>query len=261
MSTSIQSSKFVTLQDSQGVSPATPSLQELQQAVQEALEHVEGRGAGEVLKDLLERVVEATLGQAEGGGEEKVNDMLGEIESGKEAAEEEANGVDMGGEGRDTDVEGEEQAEHVNRFEDVAAEKGVVKGEAETATGPVAEVVSDLETGGREAEEVESIDESPDTEVICEVVEETVAVSEETGGYAAVQEAGADGNKRQIELSEGKVIAEANALVEESPADVEVGVGLESELETGIESDPSHVVEKMKGTCQYHFQITNGDQN
>lgn len=221
---------------------APPSLQELEQAVQEVLEHVEGLGAGEVLQDLLERVVEAILGQAEGGGEEKVDGMLGEIESGKEAPLEEAKGVDMGGEGRDTDVEGEEQTGDVNRFEDViAAEKGIVKREAETATGPVEEVVSDLETGAREAEEVESIDESPDTEVICEVVEETVAVSEETGGYAAVQEAGTDGRWR---LSEGKVIAEANALVEETPADVEVGVGSESELETRIESDPGHVEEK-----------------
>lgn len=163
----------------------------------------------------------------------------------KQPAEEEAKGVDMAGERRDTDVEGEEQAGDVNRFEDVAAaENGVVKGEAETATRPVEEVVSDLESGGREAEEVESIDESPDTEVICEAVEEIVAVSEETGGYAAVQEAGEDGNKRQIELSEGKVIAEANALVEETPADVEVGVGSESELETGKESDPGHVTGK-----------------
>ncbi|CAL8350861.1 unnamed protein product [Boreogadus saida] len=45
---------------------AAPSMKEVEQAVQEASEQVEGGGAEEVLKGLLERVVEAALGEAEG---------------------------------------------------------------------------------------------------------------------------------------------------------------------------------------------------
>lgn len=271
LSTSIQSSTVVTLQDGQALPQeaelpsaevvpvvAPPSLQEVQQAVQEASEQVEGRGAEEVLKELLERVVEAALGQVEGGGEAKADeageqgtlgDEKGETESDTEAVEEDAKGKDMAHKGRDTDVEEEQEVGDVNAYEDVAeVEKGVVEGKVETAAGPVEETTADVETGGREAEEVEVIDESPDTKVIHEVVEETVAALEEMGGYAAVEEAGVDDNKRQVELSEGKGGAEPNTQEgEETPADVEVAVGSESELETGLESDASPAVEEKEG--------------
>lgn len=271
LSTSIQSSTVVTLQDGQALPQeaelpsaevvpvvAPPSLQEVQQAMQEASEQVEGRGAEEVLKELLERVVEAALGQVEGGGEAKADeageqgtqgDEKGETESDTEAVEEEAKGKDMADKGRDTDVEEEHEVGDVNAYEDVAeAEKGVVEGKVETAAGPVEETTADVETGGREAEEVEVIDESLDTKVIHEVVEETLVALEEMGGYATVEEAGVDDNKRQVELLEGKGVAEPNAQEEEeTPADVEVAVGSESELETGLESDASLAVEEKEG--------------
>ncbi|CAL1601504.1 unnamed protein product [Knipowitschia caucasica] len=68
-----------------------PSLQEVQQAVQEASER-EGQGAEEVLKGLLERVVEAALGAAESAGEPKVEEPGAVTEEGAVTGEDGATG-------------------------------------------------------------------------------------------------------------------------------------------------------------------------
>lgn len=261
MSTSIQSSTAVTLQDDQAppnepeqtpaeVVPvvAPPSLREVQQAVQEASEQVEGRGAEEVLKGLLERVVEAALGQVEGGGEVKADEAAeqetteevgaerGETESEvmEQEVEEEAEGEDIGAkEAGDTGVEVEQEEAKVHAFQDVAEEeKGPVEGEVEIAAGSVEGTAAGVEIGGREAEEVEVVDESPDAKVSHEVVEEAAVASDETGGYLAVEEAGVEG-----ELSEEKSEIESQE-IEETPA----VVGGELEQETVVESDPSLAV-------------------
>lgn len=270
LSTPIQSTTVVTLQDDQalpqeaelpsaGVVPvvAPPSLQEVQQAVQEASEQVEGRGAEEVLKELLERVVEAALGQVEGGGEGKADETeeretlgaeKGETESDAEAVEEKAKGTEMGGKGSDTDVEEEQEDRDLNAYVDIAeAEEGDVEGKVKTAVQPVEEVTTIEQTGGREGGEVEVIDESLDTKVIHGVVEESKVALEETGGNAAVEETGVDDNQSQVEMSEEKEVDEPNTQEgEETPADVELAVGSESEQETGLESDTSPVVEERE---------------
>ena len=260
LSTSVQSSTAVTLQDDQAsprepeLTPAEvvpvvapPSLREVQQAVQEASEQVEGRGAEEVLKGLLERVVEAALGQVEAGGEVKADEAAeqetievgaerGETESEvmEQAVEVEAEGEDLGAEeAGDTGAEVEQEAAKAHAFQDVAEEEnGPVGGEVEIAAGSVEGTAAGVETGGRKAEGVEVVDESPDTRVGHEVVEETADASDETGGYLAVGEAGAEGElseeKGEIESQEG----------EETPA----VVGGELEQETVVESDPSLVV-------------------
>ena len=227
---------------------APPSLREVQQAVQEASEQVEGRGAEEVLKGLLERVVEAALGQVEAGGEVKADEAAeqetieevgaerGETESEvmEQAVEVEAEGEDLGAEeAGDTGAEVEQEAAKAHAFQDVAEEEnGPVGGEVEIAAGSVEGTAAGVETGGRKAEGVEVVDESPDTRVGHEVVEETADASDETGGYLAVGEAGAEGElseeKGEIESQEG----------EETPA----VVGGELEQETVVESDPSLAV-------------------
>lgn len=234
-----------------------PSLQEVQQAVQEASEQGEGRGAEEVLKQMLERVVEAAMGQVEGGGEAKADEAAeietlvaekGETDGGTEAVQEEAKGEDMGDKGSDTNDEEDQDVKDVNSYKDVAeAEKGVVEWKVETTAGPVGKTTADVATGGIEAEEVEVIDESLDTKIIHEVIEENVAALAATGGHASVEEEGVNDNKMQAELSGGKLIAETNTQEgEQSQADVEA-VGSESELETGVDSDDSLPVEEMGG--------------
>ncbi|XP_035856170.1 A-kinase anchor protein 12 isoform X2 [Sander lucioperca] len=277
LSTSIQSSTAVTLQDGQALPqepelpPAEvvpvvvpPSLKEVQQAVQEASEQVEGRGAEEVLKELLERVVEAAMGQVEGGGEAKADEAAvqeafeedalgaykGETESDTEAevseqtVEEEVEGEDMGAEGGDTGVGEEQEIAKVDVFEDVVEEgKGATDGEEETVAGFVQETTAGVETGGREAEGVEVIGESLDTKVSQEVVEEGVAALEETGGYLAVEETGVEDSEEQVVLWEEKGAAESETQeVEEAPAVVDVAVGGEPEQEIVVESDPSLAV-------------------
>ncbi|XP_032400287.1 immunoglobulin A1 protease isoform X1 [Etheostoma spectabile] len=277
LSTSIQSSTVVTLQDGQAlprepelphteVVPvvAPPSLKEVQQAVQEASEQVEGRGAEEVLKELLERVVEAAMGQVEGGGEAKVDepevhdafeedalgDKKGETESDTEAevseqtVEEKVEGEDMGAEGGDTRVGEEQEIAKVDAFEDEVEEgKGAAEGMEETAAGFVQETTADVETGGREAEGVEVIGELLDTKVSQEVVEEALAALEETGGYLAVEETEVEGSDEQVLLWEVKEAAKSETqAVEEVPAVVDVGMGGEPEEETVVDSDPSLAV-------------------
>lgn len=283
MSTSIQSSTAVTLQDDQAspqepelpppeVVPvvAPPSLKEVQQAVQEASEQVEGRGAEEVLKELLERVVEAALGHVEGGGEGKADeeaavqgaveeDVLvaenGETESDTEAEvveptveEGEVGGEDLGAKGGDAGVGEEQEVAEVDAFEHVAEEgKGVGEGEAEAAAGSVQETTAVVETGGGEAEGGEVIDEPLDIEVSQEVVEETLAAPEETGGYLVVEEAGVEDNGERVVLSEEKGAAEPETQeVEETPAVVEVAAGGEPEQETVAEPDPSLAVAEVE---------------
>lgn len=234
---------------------APPSLQEVQQAVQEASEQVEGRGAEEVLKELLERVVEAALGQVEGGGEGKADETgeretlgaeKGETESDTEAVEEKAKATEMGGKGIDTDVEEEQEDRDGNAYI-AKAEEGYVEAKVETAAQPVEETTANEQTGDREEGEVEVIHESLDTKVIQKVVEETEVALEETGGNAAVQDTGVDDNQRKVEMSEEKEVDEPNIQEgEETPADVEVAVGLESEQETGLGSDASPVVEERE---------------
>lgn len=234
---------------------APPSLQEVQQAVQEASEQVEGRGAEEVLKELLERVVEAALGQVEGGGEGKADETgeretlgaeKGETESDTEAVEEKAKATEMGGKGIDTDVEEEQEDRDGNAYI-AKAEEGYVEAKVETAAQPVEETTANEQTGGREEGEVEVIHESLDTKVIQKVVEETEVALEETGGNAAVEDTGVDDNQRKVEMSEETEVDEPNIQEgEETPADVEVAVGLESEQETGLESDTSPVVKERE---------------
>ncbi|XP_046901279.1 protein FAM9A-like [Hypomesus transpacificus] len=61
---------------------APPSLREVEDAVQEASKLGEERGAEEVLKELLERVVEAALGETgKGGGGEEVGEAAEEVEA------------------------------------------------------------------------------------------------------------------------------------------------------------------------------------
>ncbi|KAK9540121.1 hypothetical protein VZT92_002590 [Zoarces viviparus] len=276
-STSIQSSTAVTVQDGPAIPqepelppaevvPAVvpPSLKEVQQAVQEASEQVESRGAEEVLKELLERVVEAAWGQVEVGGEAKADE-----EAVREAAEEDALEADKGwvetdtkaevleqaveeAEGKDMDAEGgyngageEQEVAVVDALEVVAEEgEGVVEGEGEAKTGSVEET-----TAGVEEERVEVIDESLGNEVSQGIVEDTmqrivedaVAALEETEGYLEVGEAGAEDGEEQAVLSEEKVAAETETQeVEETPAVMEVAG--DGEPETVVESDPSLAV-------------------
>ncbi|XP_034543206.1 FK506-binding protein 5 [Notolabrus celidotus] len=263
--TSIQSSTSLTLHEGQTLPQeqelppaevvpvvAPPSLEEVQQAVQDASEQVEGRGAEEVLKELLERVVEAALGQAEGGGEAKAEESPKQETVEKEAlgAVQGETETDMGAEvleqvvekegGEETDPKERENADDeeqgiadVDAFVDVAEEgKEVIDGESAD------EIAIGVETGGSETEEVEVIDGSPDTKVIQEVVEGTVAALEKTDGYF-VDDAGVEDNK-EVLLLEGKGAAEAETQVaEEPPAVVEVAADGESEQETVVESDSS----------------------
>ncbi|KAM7419144.1 hypothetical protein PAMA_016321 [Pampus argenteus] len=272
--TSIQSST-VTLEDVQAlpqepelppaevvpvVSP--PSLKEVQQAMQEASEQVEGRGAEEVLKELLERVVEAALGQVEGGSEGKVDkatiqegvevDALG-AEKGKTEAntiaelleqaveEEEVEGEDTTAKGGVSGTEKEQEVAEMDSSEDAAEDrKRVREGEGETAAGSVEETTAGVETGSRETVGAEIIDESLATEVSQEVVEETVATLVETEGDLALEEAEVEANNNQAVFLEEEREAEAGTQeAEETPTVVEVVVGGGSQQLSVVESDHS----------------------
>ncbi|KAM7394181.1 hypothetical protein PAMP_020995 [Pampus punctatissimus] len=271
--TSIQSST-VTLEDVQAlpqepelppaevmpvVSP--PSLKEVQQAMQEASEQVEGRGAEEVLKELLERVVEAALGQVEGGSEEKVDkatvqegvevDALG-AEKGKteantiaelleQAVEEEVEGEDTVAKGGVAGAEKEQEVAEMDSSEDAAEDgNGVREGEGEIVAGSVEETTAGVETGSRETVGAEIIDEPLATEVSQEVVEETVATLVETEGDLAVEEAEVEANNEQAVFLEEEGEAEAETQeAEETTTVVEVVVGGGSQQQSVVESDRS----------------------
>lgn len=198
---------------------APPSLEEVQQAMQEASEQVEGRGAEEVLKELLERVVEAALGQAEGGDEVNADEMA---ESDKQSPEEE-----IMGERRDTSVE--EETGNVSK----SVDEGKAGEGGNDIVGP-----ADLETGGTEKEEVDFIVESLVTEVIQEVNGESIASSRETEQGSELQEA----QEEQVEALEREVTVEGNSEESESVTDdVQVTANAKSDSETELGFNSSHL--------------------
>ncbi|XP_062420317.1 sodium/potassium/calcium exchanger 1-like [Pungitius pungitius] len=246
-STSIQSSTAVPLQDGpatpQEPEPAAevvsavapPSLKEVQQAVQEASEQVETRGAEEVLKVLLERVVEAAWGQVEATGEVKVDEQAvreeealepekEEVETNAEVLEKVVEGEDVAAEGEYNNAGEEQEVAVVDALEYVSEEgEGVEEREGETAAGSV------VETGvGVEAEGVEVINKSLGINSPHRTAEDTVAALEETGGHT-LAEAGA-----RVGYEEEKGAAETERReVEETPAVVEVAEGGEAEGRPG----------------------------
>ncbi|XP_061730762.1 uncharacterized protein si:dkeyp-118a3.2 isoform X2 [Nerophis ophidion] len=128
---------------------AQPNLEDVHQAVQEASDKVEGGGAAEVLKELLERVVEAALGQVEGKQNEPGED------------------VQEPDEGDKTDPELSDQV-LVGMYDVEQEERGTVEGDKET----IADIV-DERPAARESTGDGDVDESVDAEVGQKVVEET----------------------------------------------------------------------------------------
>lgn len=235
---------------------APPSLKEVHQVMQEASEKVEGHRAEEVLKELLEKVVEAAMGQVEGGGEIKgdeaalqeavTEDALG-AENGEAdtkaeeleqvVEEKEVEGEDMGAKGGDTAVGGEQVFAEPGAFKDVAEEgKGVVKGKWVTAAGSMEETIAGVETGDRNG--VEIINESQHTEVSQE---ETVAALQETGGDLTTQEAVVEDSNEQSVMSKEKGAAETKTHEAEETS-VVVKVALGGERDSVDSSDPRMVV-------------------
>ncbi|KAM8878311.1 uncharacterized protein AB9W97_014215 [Spinachia spinachia] len=242
-STSIQSSTAVPLQyepampQGPGLTPAEvvpavapPSLKEVQQAVQEASEQVETRGAEEVLKVLLERVVEAAWGQVEVAGEvkayeEAVQEEVEALEPEKEEVETNAEVLEKVVEGEDVAAEGEYN--NAGEEQDIAAAdaldyvpeegEGVEERKGETVTGSVEE------TGvGVDAEGVQVINKSPGIDSAQRTVEDTVDALEGTGGFK-LEETGVRVGDEQAVLSEEKGAPETERQeVEETPAAVEV---------------------------------------
>lgn len=208
------------------VSP--PSLEEVHQAVQEASEQVEGRGAEEVLKELLERVVEAALGQVEGGGgADARDDEAGEEETLGAGEEESEVDTEEAEEGQvvavsDSGEEEEEEEEDVEAHEDAPeTEEGAPGGEAEAAAEPLEANVADVGTGGSETEEVQLLSEPLD-----DVVEGTAAALEEA---ATAEETGSDTVEQQVEPLGAREEVETND-GEQTPLDIEEAVGSDSEV-------------------------------
>ncbi|KAM3622924.1 uncharacterized protein V6R79_004922 [Siganus canaliculatus] len=258
-STSIQSPTVDTIQAGQALPPepdipsadvvpvvAPPSLKEVQQAVLEASEQVEGPGAEEVLKELLERVVEAALGQVEGGGEAKVegaekqeeeaalDDDQEETKQGAEgevleqAVLAEDTGTDVGDTGFDEDTSEEVAGEDT---EDAEVE-------VETTAGSVEEIARDHET---EAEDI--VTEPTESEVSDKVAAETTANLDETEGNFAVEEGEVEDTNEPDDLMEDNGTAEIVAQeVDETPDVVEEAEGPEPEQETMAESDLNQAV-------------------
>ena len=259
LSSSLQSSMLVTNQDVQTLPQeselppaevvpvvAPPSLKDVQQAVLEASELVEGPGAEEVLKELLERVVEAAMGQVEGGSEGKADEVAvqevveedatwtekekAEADIEAKVVEKELEGEDVGIKGGYTDVDEEQEVAEVDAFEDIAEEeKGNADVEGETAAGSVEETTTGVETG--ETDGVEVINESLDTEV-----SQGVAETEETGGDSTVEETGAEDDTMQVVSSDEKVAAEEEE--EETPPIVDVALDGDTKQEGLEEADP-----------------------
>lgn len=172
-----------------------PSLEEVHQAVQEASEQVEGRGAEMVLKELLERVVEAALGQVEGGGGGGKEDEAGEEEMLGAREEESEVDTEEAEEGQvvsvsDSREEEEEVEDDLEAHED-QSEEGAPGGEADTAAEPLEANVADVGTGGGETEEVQLLSEPLD-----DIVEGTAAVLEEA---ATAEETWSDTVEQQVE--------------------------------------------------------------
>lgn len=218
---------------------APPSLQEVQKAVQEASEQVEGRGAEEVLKELLERVVEAALGQVESeekAGEGAVQEAVGEdtqwTEQGEATPDTDEQGAEEGLETEGiTKVDEEDKVAVADAFEDVAEEgKGINQEEGKTAAGSVEEAAVGAEAGNREADGVGVISESPDTQVSEGAAEATLSALEET----AVKAAGTEDSNKQDVLS--KEAAETGT---QDTVETQATVEVETQKETVEVSDPS----------------------
>ncbi|XP_026026600.1 uncharacterized protein LOC113024112 isoform X2 [Astatotilapia calliptera] len=239
---------------SAGVAPAVlspPSLKEVQQAVQEASEQVEGRRTEEVLKQLLEKVVEVALGQADGGSDAKVDpgtvQKAAEEEADFEAEvlEQKVEDENMGISEEDAGVEEKQDEAGVDASEDVT-DRGVVMEEHETAAGSVEKTTAGVETGVREADTVRVIDETLGTEFSDEVVEGVGATLDETGEDSAVMAKVQEDNKDQAVLSEEKGATLTEIQETKETLDVEeVAVHREPELNLG-EADVEQIGDKKE---------------
>lgn len=225
---------------------ALPSLKEVQQAVKTASEQVDSRGAGEVLKELLERVVEAALGHAEGGGEAKdadadaeaekktVNNDGLEVETGQHEAEKlEQTVLDKNTSFKEGYAGFEEEGKaEADAVEDVVTEeKRVVKGQGGTAAVSIEKSTESVETKVREAEGLEGIDESLGTSQ-----EVTEKPSEETKVKLEQRE---EDSKEQVGFSVLKNATETEIRdKEETPAAVEAVVDVQPEQESVNDSKP-----------------------
>lgn len=218
------------------------SLKEVQQAMQEASEQVKGRGAEEVLKELLERVVEAALGQVETGGQ--ANDMavgkqgvdedtLGE-KMGESEAEEEAVALELPQEEMNMSHEmGDNGFEESNLVARVDAFINITGGDKEV----------DKEEGERV---VGSVEEKTDREpvglkVTAESLLEAKLHQEDVDGALDKTEGdlekGKEDSKEQVVLIVLKNATERETQdEEETPATVEVAVGVQPEQEEEEES-------------------------
>lgn len=205
--------------------------------------HAEGRGA-EVLKELLERVVEAALGQVEGGDEVNADEIP---ESDNQSTEEK-----VMGERRDDNVE--EKTGNASQTVDV----GKVDEGGKDITAPMEEAPAVLETGGTEKEEARFIMESPVTQSIQEVVREIIGVSEGTKQSTEIEEARQ--GQIQVEMFQREVTVEGNTQESESmPNDGKVAANIDSDMETEIMSYPSHLSaegeRKMTLTSTDNYEI------
>ncbi|XP_043969649.1 putative surface protein SACOL0050 [Gambusia affinis] len=217
---------------------STPSLKDVQQAMQEASEQVKGRGAEEVIKELLERVVEAALGQVEAAiqakdiavekeGVEEVAQVESEAEEESETLKPPQEGTNRTLEKRDNGFEKSEVEARVDTFINVAGGgKEVVKEEGEKVAGSVEE------TTDRAAVSLEVTGESLLETILTQ--EDVDGALEETEGDL---EAGKTDSEEQVVLIVLKNATERETQDgEETPATVEVAVGVQPEQEKEEES-------------------------
>ncbi|KAM4595602.1 uncharacterized protein V3H82_002999 [Fundulus diaphanus] len=218
-----------------------PRLKEVQQAMQEASEQVKGRGAEELLKELLERVVEAALGQVEAGDQAKDVALEKEraeegplgVKMGEWEAEEEAETLALPWEGRnmslqigDNGFEESEGVAEVDALKNIArGAKEVVKEEGETVAGSVEEM---------------TVREAVGLEVTGESLLETKSTQEDVDGPSEKTEgdleAGKDSEEQVLLIVLKNATERETQDEEETPATVEVAVGEQPEQETEEES-------------------------
>ncbi|XP_019718255.1 uncharacterized protein LOC109511533 isoform X2 [Hippocampus comes] len=242
--TSTQSSR-VTLEDTHtsprepGWSPAEvmsvvapPSLEEVQQAVQEASEKVEGGAAEEFLKELLERVVEAALGQVEGKWDELAV---------QEGAEEDAVGFED-----ETQVE---VSERMVLGMDAGHEE---EQEAKEREGEALAVSMEKTTVGVDTVEVEAaIVESVDAKVSQKVVEETTI--EGMGKDVALDDEKVEDSNMQVVMLNGRVQTATTPIVQA------LDVGGEPVRETGADSELNLVAEEIGRVGEIEEDAAAGD--
>lgn len=223
---------------------APPSLEEVHQAVQEASEQVEGRGAEVVLKELLERVVEAALGQVEGGGGNAKEDDAGDEEMLGAREEESEVDTEEAEEGQVVSANdgGEEEEDVEDDFEphEDESEEGAPGGEADTAVEPLEANVADVGTEGSETEEVQLL-----SEPLTDTVEATAAVLEEA---VTAEEMWSDTVEQQVEPL-GARGEDETINREQTPFGMEEAVGSDSEVwdENASQPRPTPVVEAEEG--------------